>query len=267
MAGEMLEFPHGLFGIALNLEEESVGAVLLGHSHGHQGRRHRQAHRPHHLGAGRRRADRARRQRARPADRRQGPDRVQAASCRSSASRRASSIGRRSRSRCRPASRPSTAWCRSAAASASSSSATARPARPPSRSTRSSTRRASASSASTTPSARSSRPSRRSCKTLEDAGAMEYTIVVAAGASDPAPLLYISPYSACTIGEYFRDTGRHALVRLRRPLEARAVVPRDFAAAAPSAGPRGVPGRRLLPALAPARARGEAEGRDSAAGR
>src|SRR5438067_429678 len=48
-------------------------------------------------------------------------------------------------------------------------------------------------------------------KILEDAGAMEYTIVVSAGASDPAPLLYISPYSACTIGEYFRDTGRHAL--------------------------------------------------------
>jgi F-type H+-transporting ATPase subunit alpha len=49
-------------------------------------------------------------------------------------------------------------------------------------------------------------------KTLDDAGAMEYTIVVAAAASDPAPLLYISPYSACTIGEYFRDSGRHALV-------------------------------------------------------
>ena len=49
-------------------------------------------------------------------------------------------------------------------------------------------------------------------KTLDDAGAMEYTIVVAAGASDPAPLLYISPYSACTIGEYFRDSGRHALL-------------------------------------------------------
>src|SRR5918993_388544 len=49
-------------------------------------------------------------------------------------------------------------------------------------------------------------------RTLEDAGAMEYTIVVAAGASDPAPLLYISPYSACTMGEYFRDSGRHALV-------------------------------------------------------
>src|SRR5438477_12868582 len=48
-------------------------------------------------------------------------------------------------------------------------------------------------------------------KILEDAGAMEYTIVVSAGASDPAPLLYISPYSACTIGEYFRDSKRHAL--------------------------------------------------------
>jgi len=48
-------------------------------------------------------------------------------------------------------------------------------------------------------------------KTLADAGAMEYTVVVSAGASDPAPLLYICPYSACTIGEYFRDSGRHAL--------------------------------------------------------
>jgi F-type H+/Na+-transporting ATPase subunit alpha len=49
-------------------------------------------------------------------------------------------------------------------------------------------------------------------RTLEEAGAMEYTIVVSAGASDPAPLLYISPYSACTMGEYFRDNGQHALV-------------------------------------------------------
>ncbi len=48
-------------------------------------------------------------------------------------------------------------------------------------------------------------------RTLEEAGAMEYSIVVAAGASDPAPLLYISPYSACTMGEFFRDSGRHAL--------------------------------------------------------
>src|SRR5438105_1869292 len=46
---------------------------------------------------------------------------------------------------------------------------------------------------------------------LEDADAMRYSIIVAAGASDPAPLLYISPYSACTMGEFFRDNGRHAL--------------------------------------------------------
>jgi F-type H+/Na+-transporting ATPase subunit alpha len=46
---------------------------------------------------------------------------------------------------------------------------------------------------------------------LEEAGAMEFSIVVAAGASDPAPLLYISPYAACAMGEFFRDSGRHAL--------------------------------------------------------
>jgi len=49
-------------------------------------------------------------------------------------------------------------------------------------------------------------------KILEDAGAMEYTIVVAASASEPAPMQYIAPYAACAIGEYFRDTKRHALV-------------------------------------------------------
>ena len=49
-------------------------------------------------------------------------------------------------------------------------------------------------------------------KILEDAGAMEYTIVVAASAAEPAPMQYISPYAATAIGEYFRDTKRHALV-------------------------------------------------------
>jgi F-type H+-transporting ATPase subunit alpha len=48
-------------------------------------------------------------------------------------------------------------------------------------------------------------------KTLEQAGAMRYSIVVASGASDPASLLYISPYAATAMGEYFRDAGRHAL--------------------------------------------------------
>jgi F-type H+-transporting ATPase subunit alpha len=48
-------------------------------------------------------------------------------------------------------------------------------------------------------------------RTLEEADALRYSIVVAAAAADPAPLLYISPYSACTMGEYFRDSGRHGL--------------------------------------------------------
>jgi F-type H+-transporting ATPase subunit alpha len=49
-------------------------------------------------------------------------------------------------------------------------------------------------------------------KLLSDYGAMDYTIVVAASASEPAPMQYIAPYAACAMGEYFRDTKRHALV-------------------------------------------------------
>lgn len=49
-------------------------------------------------------------------------------------------------------------------------------------------------------------------KNLYDAGAMDYTTIISASASDPAPMLYISPYSGATLGEYFRDRGKHALV-------------------------------------------------------
>jgi len=49
-------------------------------------------------------------------------------------------------------------------------------------------------------------------KTLEDAGAMEYSIVVAATASDPAPLQFLAPYTGCAMGEYFRDNGMHGLI-------------------------------------------------------
>jgi F-type H+-transporting ATPase subunit alpha len=48
-------------------------------------------------------------------------------------------------------------------------------------------------------------------RTLDQHGAMEYTVVVAATASDPAPMQYIAPYAGCAIGEYFRDSNRHAL--------------------------------------------------------
>ena len=49
-------------------------------------------------------------------------------------------------------------------------------------------------------------------KTLEDAGAMKYTTVVSATASDSAPLQFLAPYTGCTIGEYYRDNGMHALI-------------------------------------------------------
>ena len=47
---------------------------------------------------------------------------------------------------------------------------------------------------------------------LEESGAMEYTTIVAASASEPAPLQFLAPYTGCTIGEYYRDNGQHALV-------------------------------------------------------
>ncbi|MFN3836030.1 MAG: F0F1 ATP synthase subunit alpha, partial [Glycocaulis sp.] len=49
-------------------------------------------------------------------------------------------------------------------------------------------------------------------KTLEENGAMEYSIVVAATASDPAPMQFLAPFTGCAMGEYFRDNGMHALI-------------------------------------------------------
>jgi F-type H+-transporting ATPase subunit alpha len=49
-------------------------------------------------------------------------------------------------------------------------------------------------------------------KTLQDSGAMDYTVVVAATASEPAPLQFLAPYVGCAIGEYFRDNGMHAVI-------------------------------------------------------
>ena len=49
-------------------------------------------------------------------------------------------------------------------------------------------------------------------KVLEERGALEYSIIVAATASDPAPMQFLAPFTACTMGEYFRDSGKHALI-------------------------------------------------------
>ena len=89
---------------------------------------------------------------------------------------------------------------------------------------------------------------------LEQYGAMKYSIVVAATASDPAPLQYVAPYAGCAMGEYFRDQGGHALciyddlskqaasyrqlsLLLRRP-PGREAYPATFLPALPAAGAR-----------------------------
>ena len=96
---------------------------------------------------------------------------------------------------------------------------------------------------------------------LRQHGAMDYTIVVAATASEPAPLQFISPYTGCTMGEWFRDNGKHAVIIYDDLSKHAHGLPPALAAAAPAAGARGLPGRRLLPALAAAGARGQAQRR------
>ena len=98
-------------------------------------------------------------------------------------------------------------------------------------------------------------------KTLEDYGAMEYTIVVSASASDPAPMQYLAPFSGCAMGEYFRDYGTPRAVHLRRSFQTRRGLSRNLAAAAPAAGARSVSGRRVLSAQPAAGARGQAQQR------
>jgi len=49
-------------------------------------------------------------------------------------------------------------------------------------------------------------------KTLEENGAMDYSIIVVASASEPAPLQYLAPFAGCAMGEYFRDNGMHGLI-------------------------------------------------------
>ena len=92
-------------------------------------------------------------------------------------------------------------------------------------------------------------------KVLTDAGAMDYTIVVAASAAEPATMQYLAPFAACAMGEYFRDSKRHA-VTFYDDLSKHAQAYREISSAPPPpARPRSFPRRRFLPALAPARTR------------
>jgi F-type H+-transporting ATPase subunit alpha len=72
--------------------------------------------------------------------------------------------------------------------------------------------RARSSTASTSPSGQKRSTVAQIVRALEENGAMEYSIVVAATASEPAPLQFLAPYTGCTMGEYFRDNGMHAVI-------------------------------------------------------
>ena len=92
---------------------------------------------------------------------------------------------------------------------------------------------------------------------LTQHGAMEYTTVVVAGASETAPLQFIAPVHRRHDGRVLPRQRPPRALHLRRPLEAGRRLPPALAAPPPPAGPRGVPGRRLLHPLAPPRARGQ----------
>ena len=211
MAGELIEFTGGVSGIALNLEEDQVGAVLLGDYTQHQRRRRSPPHRPHHVGAGGRGDDRPRGRRARPADRRQGPDRHRRSSI--AIERIAPGVVDR-----QPVKEPLQTGIKAIDAMI-----------PIGRGQRELIigDRQTGKTAVALDTIINQKGGDVICiyvaigqkrstvaqvvKTLEDYGAMEYTIVVAATASDPAPMQYLAPYSGCAMGEYFRDSERHAL--------------------------------------------------------
>ncbi len=96
-------------------------------------------------------------------------------------------------------------------------------------------------------------------QTLAEYDALKYTIIVAASASEPAPMLYIAPYAATAMGEYFRDNGKHALV-IYDDLSKHATAYREISlVVAPSSRPRSVSRRCVLSSLASARALRENE--------
>ena len=257
LASELLEFPGGVMGMALNLEEETVGAVHPGRLQADQGRRPGQDHRPRRRGAGRRGADRPRRRLAGQPDRRQGPDqrhrappggahrprRHQAQERRHAGPDRHQGHRRADPDRPRPA--------------------RADHRRPPDRQVGHRHRHDHQPEGQGPglhlrghrPEALDRRQDRRGPRAVRRDGAHHRRRRRRRGpGARPVP----RPLRRCGDGRgdhgERRRAGRQArqgrAVRLRRPDQARLGVPRDVAAAAPPARPRGVSRRRLLPALA-----------------
>src|SRR6187200_360111 len=210
MAGEMLEFPHGLFGIALNLEEESVGAVLLGHSSElKEGDQVKRTGRIISVPVGDEIVGRVVNSLGQPIDGK-GPI---AAKQSMPIERLAPGVVDRS-----PVKEP----LQTGLKAIDGMVPIGRGQRELIIGDRQTGKTAVAIDAIINQKGlgviciynaigQKQSTIAQVVRTLEEAGAMEYSIVVAAGASDPAPLLYISPYAACAMGEYFRDNGRHAL--------------------------------------------------------
>ena len=98
-------------------------------------------------------------------------------------------------------------------------------------------------------------------KVLEEQGALDYSIVVAATASDPAPMQFLAPFAGCAMGEFFRDNGMHALI-IYDDLSKQAVAYRQMSLLLRRPpGREAYPGRRVLSAFAPARTGGQAQRR------
>ena len=262
MAFEMLELPHDVTGLALNLESDNVGAVLFGPwEHDRRGR-HGQAHRTacsrsrsatqllgrivDPLGNAARRQGRHRHRRD-PPGRVQGPGRRPAPAGEGADADRPEGDRRDDPDRPRPA--------------------RADHRRPPDRQDGDRDRHDHQQQGLRRHlGLRRDRPAhgdgrRRSPRRSRTPARWTTRSSSPPPADEAAPIKFMAPYAGCAMAEYFLYNGKHALVRLRRPHQARVRLPPDVAAAAPPAGPRGLPGRRLLPALPPARARGQAQRR------
>ena len=209
MQGEMLEFPKNTFGLALNLERDSVGAVILGEYQRHHRGRHGQDHRQDPVGADRPGAPRARGQFARPADRRQGPDQ-----------RQGDRRHREGRSGV-VVEKVGVQPVQTGLKAIDSMVPVGRGQRELIIGDRQTGKTAVAVDTIINQKGKDlfcvyvaigQKASTIANVVLEEHGAMAYTIIVASPASESAAMQYIAPYSGCTMGEYFRDRGQDALI-------------------------------------------------------
>jgi hypothetical protein len=237
MAGELLDFPHGVKGMILNLEEDNVGVALLG--------RDTLMAAWSTLSASPSTARARSRPKTSPIELK-APGIVEAPAGERAAADRHQGHRRDDPHRPRPA--------------------RADHRRPPDRQDRDRHRHhhqpeGQDVTASTSPSARSSRRSRRWSRRSRARRDGLHHRRERLRLGGPA-LQFIAPYAGCAMAEYLMRQGQARARHLRRPVQAGRGLPPALAAAAPPAGPRGLPGRRLLPAQPPARARGQAERRE-----